>query len=110
MPSKSRALQGVDQGIPCGLIVNELVSNSLKHAFPGGRNGSIWISLSPLREGKYILGIRDDGIGLPSMIDYRNSESLGLRLVNILVNQLGGHIELDSSEYTDFKIEFSREE
>ena len=44
------------------------------------------------------------------MIDYRNSESLGLRLVNILVNQLGGHIELDSSEYTDFKIEFSREE
>ena len=105
-----KVLMGVDQGIPCGLIINELVSNSLKHAFPGGRNGTIWISLRTLRAGKFVLGIRDDGVGLPSTVDYRNSESLGLRLVNILVNQLGGHIELDSSEYTDFKIEFSRQE
>ena len=103
-------LMGVDQGIPCGLIVNELVSNSLKHAFPSARQGSIWISLSPLREGKYILGIRDDGVGLPAMIDFRNSDSLGLRLVNILVSQLGGHIELYSGEYTDFRIEFSQHE
>ena len=102
-------LMGVDQGIPCGLIVNELVSNSLKHAFPGDRRGSIWISLSTVSEGKYILRIRDDGIGFPPLVDFGNSKSLGLRLVKILVGQLGGDVKLDSGEFTDFRIEFSQQ-
>ena len=102
-------LMGVDQGIPCGLIVNELVSNSLKHAFPGDRRGSIWISLSTVSEGKYILRIRDDGIGFPPVVDFGNSKSLGLRLVKILVGQLGGDVKLDSGEFTDFRIEFSQQ-
>jgi two-component sensor histidine kinase/PAS domain-containing protein len=96
----------IDSAIPCGLIINELVSNSLKYAFPGGRAGEVCVSLSQ-SDGRYILVICDDGVGLPPGLDFRNTASLGLQLVNTLVSQLEGTIELDSSGGTRFKITFA---
>jgi two-component sensor histidine kinase len=96
----------VNSSIPCGLIINELVSNALIHAFPEGRKGRIDISMRCGNERKVGLTVRDNGIGFPENIDFRNTASLGMQLVNSLVNQLGGLIELDRSEGTSFTIEF----
>jgi PAS domain S-box-containing protein len=100
----------IDAAIPCGLILNELVSNSLKHAFPIGRQGEICINLIFENDQRVILKVRDDGIGFPAELDFRATESLGLQLVNTLVNQLNGKIELDSSYGTNFKIMFNLSE
>ena len=78
----------IDTAIYCGLIVNELVSNSLKYAFPGGRRGEICIGLRSSNENRLILTVSDNGIGLPPDIDQRKSESLGLQLVSMLTQQL----------------------
>jgi two-component sensor histidine kinase len=98
---------GIDMSIPCGLILNELVSNSLKHAFPGGRTGQIWIEFRQTPDGWFTLTVRDDGIGIPAGWDLRNSESLGLQLVKTLVDQLEGTISLDIDRGTEFKISFA---
>jgi two-component sensor histidine kinase len=98
---------GVDTAIPCGLILNELVSNSLKHAFPEGREGEIHIELRSDSDDKFTLMVSDNGVGLLKDLDFRNTESLGLQLVNTLVNQLEGTIELDRRDGTAFKITFS---
>lgn len=99
---------GVDVAIPCGLIINELVSNSLKHAFPYGRCGEIRVSLQPAGDSQVTLTVGDDGIGLPEDIDFRDSGSLGLHLVTMLVeDQLHGHIELERAKGTEFRITFS---
>ena len=93
--------------IPCGLIVNELVSNALKHAFPEGREGEIRVSLRSLNEKEIELAVGDDGIGLPEDADSEDGGSLGLYLVKILVeDQLHGEIEVDSSKGTAFRITF----
>jgi PAS domain S-box-containing protein len=97
---------GVDMAIPCGLILNELVSNSLKHAFPDSRRGEIRIELRS-DDDQFALMAGDDGIGLPEDLDFRNPESLGLQLVNMLVDQLEGTIELDRSGGTAFEIVFA---
>lgn len=99
-------LLNVDTAIPCGLIVNELVSNSLKHAFPSGRKGEICIEIRSGEGGKLTLIVSDNGTGFPGDLDFRNTGSLGLRLVNILTAQLDGTIELDRSGGTAFKITF----
>ncbi|MCX6683560.1 MAG: PAS domain S-box protein [Methanoregula sp.] len=93
----------IDTAIPVGLIINELVTNSLKHAFPDGRKGEI--SLSVQKENR-ILNIifKDDGVGIPSGFDWRNAPSLGLRLIITLVEQLNGTIELDRNNGTSFII------
>ncbi|MCI0497773.1 MAG: ATP-binding protein, partial [Thermoplasmata archaeon] len=96
---------GVDRGVPCGLIVNELVSNCLKHAFPGGRGGTISVSVSWTGARARIV-VADDGIGFPRGIDFRSTESLGLELVTTLTAQIDGTIELDASRGTRFSIEF----
>ena len=101
------AFLGIDIGIPCGLIINELVSNSLKHAFPMGRRGEICITLHlDTEKGKYTLIVRDNGIGFPEDLDFRNTETLGLQLVCGLVDQLEGTIELDRSRGTAFTVAF----
>jgi PAS domain S-box-containing protein len=97
---------GITEAIPCGLIINELVSNSLKHAFPEGRKGEVVIQLTRVDTGSFALQVRDNGIGLPEHVDFRKSPSLGLTLVNSLVEQLGGTIELDRREGTAFTITF----
>lgn len=97
----------IDKAVPLGLILNELISNSLKHAFPDGRKGEIRILLHQDNGGNYSLIVSDNGAGLPSHMDFRNTKSLGLQLVNALTKQLKGNIELDSSNGTQFSITFS---
>ena len=97
----------LDSGIPCGLLIQELVSNSLKHAFPEERRGNIWLVLKPREKGQIELIVGDDGIGLPKNLDFRNTPSLGLQLVTALAEkQLGGAIELDETRGTVFKFVF----
>ncbi|MDD2336552.1 MAG: PAS domain S-box protein, partial [Geobacteraceae bacterium] len=85
---------GIDEAIPCGLIINELVSNSLKHAFPGNRRGSISIRGTLDEEGCVCLTVTDTGIGLPPGFDVATSESLGLQIVSLLTKQLHGLLEI----------------
>ncbi len=96
----------VNTGIPCGLIINEMVTNSLKHGFPDGRRGEIQIGFYERKKGEYTLNVRDNGIGFPEDFDFRNTESLGMYLVVSLVEQLDGTIELDKGEGTSFTIRF----
>jgi len=99
---------GIDQAIPCGLIINELITNSLKHAFPQGRKGEIKISARYNNENMIEIVVSDNGIGIPTDVDIRNTRSLGLHLVTILAeNQLHGKIVLDRSRGTEFKIIFN---
>ncbi|MDZ7290528.1 MAG: PAS domain S-box protein [candidate division KSB1 bacterium] len=99
-----KVLLDIETAIPCGLIINELVSNSLKYAFPSGTNGEIRIDLHSDYDGKLVLLVSDNGIGFPKSLDFRNTESLGLQLVSTLTDQLNGSIELDRSAGTSFKI------
>ncbi|OPY24263.1 MAG: sensory histidine kinase AtoS [Methanobacterium sp. PtaU1.Bin242] len=102
-----KAFLNVETSVPLGLIISELVSNSLKYAFPDDRKGRLLISLKG-KDKEFELVIEDDGVGLPKNLDFRNIEtSLGLRLVNSLVNQLDGSIDLDKSHGTKFIIKFS---
>ena len=98
---------GVDTAIPCGLIVHELVANALKHAFPGRNPGEIHLDLRAGDYGRYTLRVRDNGVGFPEEVDFRHVESLGLRLVNMLTQQLGGVIELQRGGGTTFTITFT---
>jgi len=96
----------MDVSVPCGLIINELLSNSLKYAFPGGRKGTISVSLHRVEGGRVTLTISDDGIGFPREIDIRNPSTLGLRIVNILVEQLRGALSVNAGPGTSFTISF----
>jgi len=101
-------LLDIDQSIPLGLIVNELVTNSLKHAFPQGESGEINIKF--YKQGiKNILEVKDNGVGFPEDIDYKNTDSLGLRLVTSLTEQIDGEIEFNNTSGTSFKIIFNEE-
>ncbi|HEV7892333.1 MAG TPA: histidine kinase dimerization/phosphoacceptor domain -containing protein [Pyrinomonadaceae bacterium] len=101
-------LLGVDTAIPCGLIINELVSNSLKHAFPGGTGGSINIRLRPADAERLTLTVADDGVGLPEGFDVRATPSLGLQLVNTLARQLGGDVLVGDCAGAEFSITFRK--
>lgn len=97
----------MDTAIPLGIIINELISNSLKYAFPDKKPGEIFINLSKDEKGShYMLIIADNGIGIPEDIDVENTDSLGLNLVNILVNQIDGRLEVKRNSGTEFIIEF----
>jgi PAS domain S-box-containing protein len=96
----------VNTAIPYGLILNELISNCLKHAFPDERAGEIRIELRLHAPGTCVLKISDTGVGFPDDIDFRATESFGLQMVCILTEQLGGTIELDRGDGTTFTIAF----
>src|SRR5262249_2481347 len=98
---------GMETAIPCGLIINELVSNALQHAFPDNRAGEIKIELHPNPDNTYTLGVRDDGVGLPGGIDLREPQSLGLQLVSTVRNQLEGQMEMRRNDGTTFQLTFS---
>jgi len=85
----------LETAVPCGLIINELVTNALKYAFPEGQEGTIRIAFKSLH-GSHVLSVRDDGVGLPDDMDSTRSRSLGLRLVQILAEQLEGHVEFSA--------------
>jgi PAS domain S-box-containing protein len=99
---------GIDQAIPCGLLVNELVTNALKHAFPDGRAGLIQIELQPVGDGPELrLRVSDDGVGLPENIEERRKSSLGLLLVSDLARQLGGSLAITSHTGAIFEVTFA---
>jgi signal transduction histidine kinase len=98
---------GIDTAVPCGLIVNELLSNALKHAFPKGRRGDVWVDVRRNQEGKYVMSVRDNGIGLAGATDWRRSKSLGLKLVEDLTKQLDGNLVVSHTEGASFQVTFS---
>lgn len=93
--------------MPCGLIINELVSNALKHAFPDGKEGEIRVSLGR-GDDRFTLVVADNGVGVPADVDFLSTDTMGLRVVNTLVRQLTGKIELDSQDGTAIKIVFPK--
>jgi PAS domain S-box-containing protein len=95
----------VDRAIPCGLILNELISNALKHAFPAERQGAVHVELRRLNA-DLLLAVGDDGIGMPAGFDLATSESLGLQLVSTLVEQLQARLEIVQDGGTTFRITF----
>jgi PAS domain S-box-containing protein len=97
----------IDTAITCGLIVNELVSNSLKYAYPDNRRGTISIDFYGSKGDSVILIISDDGVGIPANIDIFNAPTLGLQLVTSLVDQLNGSLELVREKGTRFVIKFN---
>jgi two-component sensor histidine kinase len=102
---------GVDTAIPCGLIINELMTNALKYAFPNGRPGVITVMLetgsNSRGETDYILTLQDNGVGLPPNFNFNNTTTLGLQLVSILIAQLKGEIKINSHNGTQFTLLFS---
>ena len=100
-------LLGIDTAIPCGLIINELILNSMKYAFPSGRQGEISVKFYAMTHNKLVLSISDNGIGLPKDLDLENISSLGLKLVSALVEQLSGDIQIHTSSRVQFEITFS---
>jgi len=98
---------GIDTAVPCGLVINELMTNSLKHAFPEGRAGEIKITFHATDDDQFELTVSDDGVGLPDGFDIHQTATLGLRLVhNLVETQLQGTIALDRSKGTQFAIKF----
>lgn len=96
----------IDAAIPCGLIVNELISNALKHAFPDGRRGTISIEFLQQAGDDVTLSVEDDGVGVPEGFSFENSETLGIQLVYMLAGQLGGAVEIERSPLTRFVLRF----
>ena len=96
----------VDTAIPCGLIINELVSNCFKYAFITVKNPEVGVQFYSIPNGRFILIVKDNGIGLPADFDFHRAESLGLQLVQNLTEQLGGTLKLDCRQGTWFEITF----
>jgi two-component sensor histidine kinase len=92
--------------VPCGLIVNEIITNALKHAFPGGREGRIDIAFEDLGEDAVRLTVSDDGVGIPEVIDFSQTETLGMQLVHLLADQLRGELHIRRTKPTSFALTF----
>jgi len=106
----------MDTAVPLGIILNELISNSLKYAFSGRDNGKIQIrlyqkngegSIEGNKSTNYVLSVSDNGIGIPDDLDIENLDSLGLQLVTTLVEQLDGELEMNRDNGTEFIIRFA---
>ena len=95
---------GIDTAIPCGLIINELVSNAYKHGFPKGGPGQVTLSLEPLADGRLQLEVADNGRGIPADFDLRKTKPLGMQLVHTLVQQLRGTLEIKRESGSRFII------
>ncbi len=98
-----KVMLGIDVAVPLGLIINELVSNCLKHAFPLGRSGEVRVELRPDADAT-LLVVADDGVGWPVETDFRRTDTLGMQLVCALTEQLGGSIELRAAAGSEFHI------
>ncbi|MCD6016950.1 MAG: hypothetical protein K0S53_71 [Bacteroidetes bacterium] len=95
----------LDASIPCGLIINEIVSNSLKYAFPDNRDGIIFVTLRVIKN-QVRIEVGDNGVGILESVDIKNTQTLGLQLVDTLVEQLNGTLNLKRKNGTTFSIEF----
>ena len=99
----------INQAIPCGLILNELITKALKHAFPDGRQGSIRISVDWLDASSLKLTVADNGVGLPAEFDTGRCRSMGLQLVDTLARQLNAQLEVDVHGGASFQLTFQVE-
>jgi PAS domain S-box-containing protein len=95
---------GIDVAVPCGLIANELVSNALKHAFPGGSHGTVVVSFKRLSKDKLQLEVQDDGVGFPAEMDVHAMSSMGMSIIRTLTEQISGTLGLDRTRGTRFTI------
>lgn len=120
MDLEENAFFDMDVAVPLGIIVNELVSNSLKHAFPGRDRGEIQIELHREENGEnrkegnkstsFILTVSDNGVGIPEDLNIEDLDSLGFQLITTLVDQLDGELELKRNDGTEFAIKFTVKE
>jgi two-component sensor histidine kinase len=101
-----RVLLEVEQAVPCGLILNELVTNALKYAYPAGRKGEVVVDLRESAAGLVTLSVSDQGVGLPEGLDWQNSESMGLPIIELLTQQIGGELKVRTGPGTAFTGEF----
>ena len=99
----------LETAIPCGLLITELVTNALKHAFPDGRTGTITVTLQPAADGRLLLRVADDGVGFPNPAPTASLSSLGMQLVHTLASQLGGTIERAAGSGTTWCVSFGTE-
>lgn len=102
---ESDIILNMDTAVPCGLIINELVTNSIKHGFVRRNSGQIYINLQS-NDGCLTLIVGDYGIGLPEEVDIENPQKLGLQLVKSLIDQLEGKIEFNGNTGTEFIFKF----
>jgi PAS domain S-box-containing protein len=105
----AQVLLPINAAIPCGLVVNELISNALKHAFPGDRRGEIMVKLFADGSGNAVLSVADNGIGIPEGTEMSKTSTLGLQLVTLLADQLGGKVAMRRSDPTEFVLTFAIE-
>ncbi|MES1213561.1 MAG: sensor histidine kinase, partial [Singulisphaera sp.] len=96
----------INTAVPCGLLVNELMSNCLKHAFPANEEGTITVSLETVDDQEIVLSVRDDGIGLPAHVEPETSPTFGMQIIMALVEQLHGSLTVWRAEGTEFRIRF----
>ena len=99
-----------DTAVHCGLILNELVSNALTHGFSAGRTGTLLVGLEQTTPASLTLRVRDDGVGLPAGLDWRNTKSLGLHLVQLLTSQMHGTVDIGPGPGTEFRVAFPKPE
>ena len=97
----------IETAIPCGLLINEMVANSLKYAFPNQKNGEIKIELHSNNEDQFNLTVGDNGVGIPDEIDPEKAETFGMQLIKYLTKQLKGTIELDNNNGTKYQLKFN---
>jgi len=97
-----------DQAIPCSIILNELVSNALRHAYPNGQTGEITIALAESLDGRVTLTVSDKGVGLPVGWDLSELQTMGVPIVDLLAKQLGGSLRWRSERGTEFTVEFPK--
>ena len=95
-----------DRAVSVGLIVNELVSNALKHGFPGQQTGQVEVNIREHEDNWVELSISDDGEGIPRDLDIARTDSLGLQLVNLLAQQLHGQLDIRRAKPTRFSLRF----
>lgn len=98
----------VDKAVPCGLILNELITNALKHGFPNARRGTVRVELRVVEENRLCLAVMDNGVGLPELANLADVKSVGMLLVHSLAKQLRSKVEFSSGDWTTFKLEFPR--
>lgn len=98
----------LDQAIPCGLVINEIITNSIKYAFRNKSEGTIFVSMKE-ENGRIQIEVADNGVGFPENLDYLNSDSLGIQLIITLIDQLDGNIKLDNSQGIKYLINFEKQ-
>ncbi len=96
----------INKAIPCGLMLNELITNAIKYAFPEGRPGTIHVRLSAPRDGRVRLTVADDGVGLPVAVDPKNPKTLGLQIVSDLARQIDAEISIERNGGTSYTLVF----